>query len=69
MKRLALLVGTSLMALFLVACGQNAQKKVEPPQPQEMMQEQPAPAVEESAPASEQAAPATEQTAPTEENK
>ena len=70
MKRLALLVGSSLIALMLVACGQGGQKKAEPQSQDMMQQEQAAPAAEQAAPAAEQAAPAADQAAPAaEENK
>ena len=39
MNRLTLLVGSALMALLLASCGQNAPKKAEPQQSQEMMQQ------------------------------
>ena len=58
MKRIALLVGSSLIALLLVACGHNGQKKAEDQsqsQTQDMTQQQAAPASEPAAPASEPA--------------
>ena len=61
MKRIALLVGSSLIAFLLVACGHNGQKKAEDQsQSQDMTQQQAAPAAEPAAPAAEPAAPASE---------
>ena len=57
MNRLALLVGSALVALLIAACGQNAPKKAEPQQSPEMMQ-QAAPAEPAAAAPAESAEPA-----------